>query len=260
MVDGEEQWLKLRGRWHDWGVGLDVTTALAVLAALLPSRRPWAGRGLGWQRRRLKKGPRVSIPEGLQASPSLVPRAKHGRCRLHHQQGVTHGFKPHFATAAESNMRKPALKQLFRTQDKRPVRRRLARLQEQAPALGILAGITGVQEKRPQLIGRVGRTRLPAPTHAIERFFRAFLRFDATRGGVPGVRSATRELRLFLVVDLVTPRATDGQTPIEVILPEARGMPLYRWINDPFRVLQERESVKSEATMADVLLPEAATA
>jgi len=66
MVDGEEQWLKLRGRWHDWGVGLDVTTALAVLAALLPSRRPWAGRGLGWQRRRLKKGRIVKVSRDLE--------------------------------------------------------------------------------------------------------------------------------------------------------------------------------------------------
>ena len=34
-------------------------------------------------------------------------------------------------------------------------------------------------------------------------------------------------------------------------------MPLYRLINDPFRALQERASVKLEATMADVLLPKA---
>jgi hypothetical protein len=47
---------------------------------------------------------------------------------------------------------------------------------------------------------------------------------------------------------------------IEAILPEARCMPLYRLINDPFKALQEREAVKSEATMADLLLPEAAAA
>jgi hypothetical protein len=74
------------------------------------------------------------------------------------------------------------------------------------------------------------------------------------------VRSAKRELLLFLVVYLVTPRAPDGQPPSEVILPEARCMPLDRLINDPFRALQERESVTSEATMADLLLPEAAAA
>jgi hypothetical protein len=33
-------------------------------------------------------------------------------------------------------------------------------------------------------------------------------------------------------------------------------MPLYRLINDPFRALQERQSVKATATMADLLLPQ----
>ena len=72
--------------------------------------------------------------------------------------------------------------------------------------------------------------------------------------------SATRELLLFLVVYLFTPHATTGQAPIEVIVPEARRMPLYRLINDPFRALQERASVKSEATMADLLRPQPAAA
>jgi hypothetical protein len=71
------------------------------------------------------------------------------------------------------------------------------------------------------------------------------------------VHSAKRELLLFLVVYMFTQHATTGQAPIEMIIPEARRMPLYRLINDPFRVLQERESVKPEATMADLLLPKA---
>jgi hypothetical protein len=33
MVDGDEQWLKIQGRWHEWVVVLAVTTALPVLAA-----------------------------------------------------------------------------------------------------------------------------------------------------------------------------------------------------------------------------------
>ena len=59
---------------------------------------------------------------------------------------------------------------------------------------------------------------------------------------------------------MFTQQATTGQAPIEVILPEARRMPLYRLINDPFRALQERNYVKPEAHMADVLLPKAAPA
>jgi hypothetical protein len=52
-----------------------------------------------------------------------------------------------------------------------------------------------------------------------------------------------------------TQRASTGQAPIEVIMPEARRMPLYRCINDPFRALQERGYVKREAEMADLLRP-----
>jgi hypothetical protein len=57
-----------------------------------------------------------------------------------------------------------------------------------------------------------------------------------------------------------TQQATTGQAPIEVLVPEARRMPLYRLINDPFRALQERAAVKSEATRADVLRPKTAAA
>jgi hypothetical protein len=65
---------------------------------------------------------------------------------------------------------------------------------------------------------------------------------------------------LFLVVYVVTQHATTGQAPLEVMVPEARRMPLYRLINDPFRALQERENVKGTPQMADLLRPqEAAT-
>ena len=57
---------------------------------------------------------------------------------------------------------------------------------------------------------------------------------------------------------MFTQRASTGHAPIEVIVPEARRMPLYQLINDPFRALQERESVKPEAHMADLLLAQEA--
>jgi hypothetical protein len=58
----------------------------------------------------------------------------------------------------------------------------------------------GGEEKWPPLSGRVGRGRLPATSNAGERFFRAFQRFDRTRGGFPSGLSAKREWRLFGVV------------------------------------------------------------
>jgi transposase-like protein len=152
------------------------------------------------------------------------------------------------------------MKKVLQTQDKRTVRRRLARLRERAAELGLTPWVSRVEAKLPGLICSVGSVRLPSTTNAIERFFRAFQRFYATRGGFHSVLSAKRELVLFLVVYVVTQHATTGQAPIEVMVPEARRMPLYRLINDPFRALQERENVKGTPQMADLLRPqEAAT-
>ena len=260
MVYVDEKWLKLRGRWQYWFVVLDVHTELPVLTALLPSRSPWACRWIGQQLRRLKKAPRVIITDGLQAYAYLQQGATHVLCRFHHQQGVTHWLQQHFATEAEINARKPAMKRLFQTRDKRTVRRRLARLRERAPELGMTPWVTAVEAKLPQLIGSVGSVRLPSTTNAVERFFRAFQRFYCTRGGFHSVLSAKRELLLFLVVYVFTQHATTGQAPIEVIMPEVRRMPLYRLINDPFKALQERGAVKPTATMADLLSGKAATA
>ena len=258
MVYIDEKWLKIRGRWHYWFVVLDVPTELPVLAALVPSRSQWACRWVGAQLRQLKKMPQVLITDGLQAYAYLLPAAKHVLCRFHHQQGVTHWLKQHFATDAEVDARKPMMKKVLQTRDKRTVRRRLARLRARASELGLTPWVRRVDEKLPQLLCSVGSARLPSTTNAIERFFRVFQRFYATRGGFHSVLSAKRELLLFLVVYVFTQHATTGQAPIEVILPEARSMPLYRIINDPFRALQEWGDVKRAAEMADLLRPQEA--
>ena len=237
-----------------------MTTELPVLATLLPSRSQWACRWVGQQLRLLNKVPHVIITDGLQAYAYLCQGAQHVWCRFHHQQGVTHWLKQHFRTDAEVNLRKPMLKKLFQTRDKRTVRRRLARLNAQAPALGIIPWVTGVEEKLPQLICSVGSRRLPSTTNAIERFFLAFERFYKTRKGFHSVLSAKRELLLFLVVYVFTQRDSTGHAPIEVLVPEARRMPLYRLINDPFRALQEWGYVKLEPEMADLLRPQEAAA
>ena len=260
MVYVDEKWLKIRGRWHYWFVVLDVPTELPVLAVLLPSRSQWACRWLGAQLRRLKKVPQVIVTDGLQAYTYLAQGAKHVLCRFHHQQGVTRWLRQHFSTEEEINTRKRVMKKLFQTQDKRTVRRRLRRLRDQAPELGITPWVSAVEEKLPQLICSVGSARLPSTTNTIERFFRAFERFYKTRRGFHSVLSAKRALLLFLVVYVFTQRSSTGQAPIEVIMPEARRMPLYRLINDPFRALQERNSVKREAHMADLLRPQAVAA
>jgi hypothetical protein len=62
------------------------------------------------------------------------------------------------------------------------------------------------------------------------------------------------------VMYVFTQQATMGRAPVEVIMPEARWMPLYRLINDPFRAFQERADVKQAVDMADLLQPREAAA
>ena len=192
MVDGDAKWLKIRGRWHAWFVVLDVATELPVLAALRPSRSPWAWRWLGRQRRLRKKVPQVRITDGVPAYAALVPGATHVWCRLHHPQSITRWLQQPCTAAEEITTRKRVMKKVLQTHDTRTVRRRLARLREHAPTLGRTTWSTQVEAKVPQRICSVGRPRRPSTTTALARFCRAFQRFDATRGGFHSVRSGTR--------------------------------------------------------------------
>jgi hypothetical protein len=258
-VYAEEKWLKSRGRWSSGGVIVEVPTELPGLAARRPSRGSWACRWVGRPWRQRNKVPTGLSTEGVPASASLVAGATHVWCRLHHQQGVTHGLTPPVAPEAELDARKPALTRLFQTRDQRTGRRRLMRRTERAAA-GLTPWVSAVEAKRPPRISRVGRVRRPSTANAVARFCRSCQRFYCTRGGVHAGLRAKRELLLFLVVYLCTPHATPGHAPIEVIVSEARSRPLYRVINDPFRALQERAAVTPEASMADFLRPQAAGA
>jgi hypothetical protein len=51
-----------------------------------------------------------------------------------------------------------------------------------------------------------------------------------------------------------------GRNSAEVIVPEARRMPLYHLIHDPFGAFQERGHVKAPPTMPDVLQAQEAAA
>ena len=69
-VDVDEKWLKIHGRWQSWFVVFDVSTELPVLGALLPSRRQWACRWIGAQRRQLKKSVGSSSRMGYRPTPT----------------------------------------------------------------------------------------------------------------------------------------------------------------------------------------------
>jgi len=141
-------------------------------------------------------------------------------------------LKKHFSKG-EIGERKKVMKEIFRTNDKRTVKRRLQQLEKIAAPLGISEWVKETKKNLSHLLKATGSRRIPKTSNAIERFFRAFNRFYKTKCGFFSTQSARRQIVLFLVVYLFT-KGKDGKAPIETIMPQAFAMPLYQIINDPF--------------------------
>ena len=247
----DEKWIKIKGQWHYWFVVLDHTTGLPIVAELLKSRSQWACQWIGIQLKRIKIIPRVIVTDGLASYRYLLEGVTHLTCLFHHQQRVTHWLKKHFAEKAEIAQRKPLMKRLFQTQDKRTVKRRLEKLKASAKEQQITEWVQQTEADLPKLLPAVGSGRLPSTTNAIERFSRAFNRFYKVRCGFSTVKSAKRELIFFLLMYLFVQQADSGKAPIESILPRARGMPFYQLVNDPLKVIVGLADVKQKVRMAD---------
>jgi transposase-like protein len=250
----DEKWLKIRGQWRYWFVVLDEATGIPICTALADHRSEAVCCWLGVQLRLLGYCIQAVVHDGLAAYAALLPEVVHQRCLFHWQQGVTRWVREHLGTTEEAETRKQAMKRVVQTSDTRTVRRRLTRVGERAEVWGIGAWVTQTTQQRDTLLPAMGRTGIPTTTNASERFFRAFMRFDTTRGGVHSVRSAPWECLLFLVGSRFTQRATDGKAPIEAIVPEAAQMPLYRVINDPFALLGQCKDVKQTPDLAGELV------
>jgi transposase-like protein len=187
--------------------------------------------------------PHIIITDGLAAYGSAIvtvlQTTKHLLCVFHHQQGVTTWLKRHLpdAPAETLTLLKRKMKRLVHTCDPRTVIRRLQTLEAQdtKEGWGLTSWISTVRGKLDRLRPAIRRNQYPHTTNQIERFFRAFQRFYKTRGGFHSVISAQRELMLFVVVSVFTQQADSGQAPIEQIVPQAKDMPFYKMINEPFR-------------------------
>jgi len=244
----DEKWIKIRHQWYDWFVVLDADTGLPLYQTLLATRSAASVMGIVTELRRITQLPRVVITDGLAAYQSVfasLQSVTHVLCRFHHQQGVPRWLKDHLPSGADVPERKAAMKRTFQTPDKRSVNRRRARLKKRATEWGIAAWVALTEKHLPNLLPRVGSRCLPSPSNAIERFFGVCTRFAKVRRGFPSVLSTKRELIVFFVV-YVFATQTHGKAPIEVIVPEASRMPLYRVINDPFACLLELSGGKAE--------------
>lgn len=239
----DEKWLKIRQAWHDWFVAVDEATGLPVVMSLLPTRTTWA---CGWVLVTMKRSgvlPKSIITDGLSAYfssiPVVFPGITHVTCLFHHQHGVIRWVREHASHLSEKTRATltQTMRHVMQTCDPRTVRRRLARLSEntEARTCGIATWMTTTTAKLPHLLPALRRNGVPRTTNSIERFFRAFHRFYKTRNGFHSVHSAIRETMVFVVVYVFTIQPGTGMAPIEQIVPEAKHMPFYLLLNDPFR-------------------------
>jgi transposase-like protein len=247
----DEKWIKIRGKWYYWFVVLDHKTGLPIVASLLATRSQWACRWIGRQLKRMGKPPTVIITDGLLSYQYVVEEAKQIACRFHHQQGITRWLKQHGCDKDQIAQRKAQMKRVFQTKDKRTVKRRFTKLKAVASTLGITDWVSQTEQQMEKLLPAVGSSRLPSTTNAIERFFRAFMRFYKVRCGFFSVVSAKRELIFFLVMYLFVRQAETGKAPIETMVPQAKDMPFFKLVNDPFSSLLRVEPVNRKKGMAN---------
>ena len=260
LVYIDEKWIKIKGKWHYWFVALDGDTELPIVQELMEKRTGW---NCLWIIAKLKKmgfDVKVFITDGLKGYLWAIPRifkgAIHQICLFHHQQNVTKFVKENCSDEKERETRKKEMKKVFQAKDKRTVKNRLIRLEEKSEAWGIGGWLKGVWEQLPHLLPAIGNRHIPRTSNAVERFFRAFNRFYKVRRGFFSVQSAKQQLILFLVFYLFTP-GEEGIAPIEKVVPEARRMPLYQLMNDPFHALglggkgEVEEKVKESRPFAE---------
>ncbi len=253
IVYVDEKWLQIRGVWYYWFVAFDHATQIPILSYLSQTRSAWTCQFIGLALKQLKGHITAIVTDGLASYVHLLPGVRHLLCHFHHQQGVTTWLKAHLDHKDQHPVLKKEMKRLLQTNDKRTVKRRLAKLSEKAQAWGITAWVEKTKTHLYALLPAIGSRVLPTTTNAIERFFRNFNRFYKVRRGFHSVASAKDQLAIFLIGYLFSKRAQDGHAPIEAIWKEAAQTPLYRLINDPFGLAKCPENVKRFPKMADIL-------
>jgi len=238
----DEKWIRIGGVWWYLFAAVDSVTGYPLHLALYPSNRGAYCKLFLLELKQLGYSPVVLITDGwnayIRAIAEVFPQAEHLLCRFHVLRSLFRRLRQ--AGVWESQVWK-AVGKLFRTQDKRTVRRRVARLCESLEGVGKGEVVLGLLSKLSQVLPAVGSTWRPSTANGVERFFGAFDRFYLVKGPFCDLASAEKHLRLFVLWYLLRVGAQGQACPLERAGGKVEAIPLYHLLNRPkMGMLRER--------------------
>jgi len=241
-VEADEKRIKIGGVWWVLFAAVDAVTGYPLHLALYPSNSGSYCKLFLLELKPLGYAPVVIIPDGwnayLRAISEVFPQAEHLLCRFPLIRSVFRRLRK--AGVWESKGWK-AVGKLFRTRDKRTVRRRVARLCGLVEGFGKGCVVSGLLEKLSQVLPAVGSTWRPSTANGGERFFGAFDRFYLVKGPFCALASAQKHLQLFVLWYLLRVGARGQACPLERAGGQVAQLPLYHLLNRPkVRMLRER--------------------
>jgi transposase-like protein len=181
-----------------------------------------------------------------QALAAVFPQAEHLVCRFHLLRSLARRLRQ-----AQVHDRRvwQLVGRLFRTRDKRTVRRRVTTLRSRLTELG--AGAVGdrLAATLPQVIGAVGSTWRPSTANAAEGLLRGGDRFYRLKGPFCDAASALTHVHLFRLGYLFQIGAHGQACPLERAGVAVQQVPLYHLLNRP-DVVRLRERMAAQYQQA----------
>jgi transposase-like protein len=246
----DEKWVRIGQVWWSLFVAADCVTGYPLHLALYPSNSGDDCRLFLLEVKRLGYRPLVVITDGWeayrQALALVFPQAEHLLCRFHVLRALSRRLRQ---AQVRDGRTWRLVGQLFRTRDKRTVRRRVATLQQLLEAVG--AGAVGerLQAKLPQVIGAVGSTWRPSTANAAEGVFRVVDRVSRLKGPFCDEDSALKHVHLFRLGYGFQIGANGQACPLERAGVAVQQVPLYHLLNRP-NVVRLRERMVAQYQQA----------
>lgn len=247
----DEKWVKIGGVWWYLFAAVDHVSGMPLHVALLPANSGAYCQLFLLQLKRLGYYPKVIVTDGwdayVTALAQVFPHAQHLLCRFHALHAAFRRLKVALTDWSEHHLWVCTLRQVFCSNDKRTVRRRLRKLQQQASDTPVAGVIARLSDKLPRLLPAVGSTFRPATSNAVEHFFAAFERFYRRKGPFQSKTSADKHVALFLLGYVFSVRSAEAKHEHHGLCPLQRAgyrvaqVPLFHLINRPhLSLLQDR--------------------